>query len=822
MQNFSRRDFIKGVGLTACGLTISSLIPVTSFAEGMPGRSIINAAHWGPLIVKVNEQGIQSSTGALPSNMPNALQLVVHDQVYTQARVQYPMVRKGYLANPEQPDGNRGNDEFVRVSWQQALELIHQHHMRIRKKYGNESIYAGSYGWRSSGVLHQAQTLLSRYMGMAGGYSSHFGDYSTGAAQVIMPYVVGSIAVYDQQTAFPVVLESSDVVVIWGANPLNTLRIAWTSSDESGLAFFNELKKTNKKILVIDPLRNETADFFGDKAQWIAPIPNTDVAMMLGIAYHMVKHNLHDKAFLKKYTVGYTKFEQYLLGKSDGIAKTPQWAAEICQVPASQLEQLAELFCKNRTMLMAGWGMQRQQYGEQRHWMLVTLAAMVGQIGLAGGGFGLSYHYANGGNPTRIAGVLPTISPVINKATAGANNWDMGGALNTIPVGSIIEALEHPGEEYQNNGAIKKWPNIKMIWWAGGSPFTHNQNLNRLIKAWQKPELIVVSDPYWASTTRYADIVLPITTSYERDDMTMTGDYSNQNIVPMQKIVEPLFESRNDMDVFADLAELLVKNGRQIYRENKTDIQWLQEFYNRAKKMADAQGVHMPDFEHFWVKHEILTMKWNPKSAKFVTYESFRQDPMMNSLGTESGLIEIFSETIASYHYDDCPGHPTWLVPTEWQQNHNPNMLHLITSHAADRLHSQLNYSRLRKQYAIADREPIIIHPDDAKAHEIESGDLVCVSNSRGKILTGALVTDGIKQGTVCVHEGAWLNMDKQHDICKNGNCNVLTSDIPTSRLANGCAPNSSLVVIEKYTGPELTMDAFTPPKGAMMMSIHQ
>ncbi|BDM63061.1 hypothetical protein NFHSH190041_05130 [Shewanella sp. NFH-SH190041] len=542
--------------------------------------------------------------------------------------------------------------------------------------------------------------------------------------------------------------------------------------------------------------------------------------MMLGIAFYMVQQGWHDKNFLQQYTVGFAPFLDYLQGKTDGIAKTPQWAENICQVPAATIERLARLFTEHRTMLMAGWGMQRQQYGEQRHWMLVTLAAMIGQIGLPGGGFGLSYHYANGGNPTRIGGILPTISPSIHAGNASANNWDMAGALNTIPVGSLIRALEHPHQQYDNNGKVKTFPDIRMIWWAGGSPFTHNQDINHLIRAWQKPEMIVVSDPYWASSTRFADIVLPITTSYERNDMTMTGDYSNQNIVPMKQVVPPQYEARSDFDVFADLAGMLRSDGKALFTENRTEMQWLAHLYNTAKKMSDAQGVPTPDFEHFWVDNAILTMKPNPANEKYVTYADFRQDPIMNPLGTASGLIEIYSRTIAGYHYADCPAHPTWLEPTEWQAPHQPGMLHLITSHAADRLHSQLNYSRLRQRYAIADREPVLIHPHDANANHISDGDLVCVHNQRGKILAGALVTNGIKQGTVCVHEGAWLNLDNALDICKNGNCNVLTSDIPTSPLANGCAPNSSLVNIEKYQGSVLPMDAFTPPKGAMALSI--
>ncbi len=133
---------------------------------------------------------------------------------------------KVFLASPSNPQGVRGQDEFVRVSWDDALELIHRQHKRIRDTYGPASIFAGSYGWRSNGVLHKAATLLQRYMSLAGGYTGHLGDYSTGAAQAIMPYVVGSNEVYQQQTSWPLILEHSDVVVLWSANPLNTLKIA--------------------------------------------------------------------------------------------------------------------------------------------------------------------------------------------------------------------------------------------------------------------------------------------------------------------------------------------------------------------------------------------------------------------------------------------------------------------------------------------------------------------------------------------------------------------------------------------------------------------
>ncbi len=813
-MNVTRRGFLKGTGATAGAMVITSAIPLPAWADDANGI-ILTAGRWGAMNVEVKDGKVISSKGALAKTIPNSLQETAPDQLYTQARVKYPMVRKSFLAAPGKPDGKRGSDEFVRVSWDDAYKLIHEQHMRIRKEHGPSSVFAGSYGWRSSGVLHKAQTLLQRYMSLAGGYSGHLGDYSTGAAQVIMPHVVGSTEVYEQQTTFPMILEHSQVIVLWGVNPLNTLKIAWTSTDEQGIEFFNQLKASGKTVIAIDPMRSETIEFFGDKAQWLAPNMGTDVAMMLGIAHTMVTKSLHDKAFLDKYTTGYDKFEEYLLGKSDKTPKTAAWAEAICGVPAKQIELLAEIFSKNRTMLMGGWGMQRQQYGEQKHWMLVTLAAMLGQIGTEGGGFGFSYHYSNGGNPTRSGGILSAISSTVAGGSSAGNDWATSDAVNSFPLARIVDALEKPNTKYQHNGHEGTYPDIKMIWWAGGANFTHHQDTNRLIKAWQKPEMVVVSECYWTAAAKHADIVLPITTSFERNDLTMTGDYSNQHLVPMKQVVAPLYESRNDFDVFADMSELLKAGGRKVYSENKEEMDWLREFYDAAQKGARAQRVNMPQFNQFWQANKLIEMRNNEKNDKYVRYAEFRADPIMNPLGTPSGKIEIFSKTIEGFGYKDCPPHPSWLEPVEWKGSAKEGQLQLLTAHPAHRLHSQLNYAKLRELYAIADREPITIHPDDAKARNIANGDLVRAFNDRGQVLVGALVSDGIKPGIVCIHEGAWPDLDPAAGgICKNGGANVLTKDIPTSQLANGCSGNTALVYIEKYTGPVLPLTAFEPPKG--------
>ncbi|HHP3676408.1 TPA: biotin sulfoxide reductase, partial [Shigella sonnei] len=553
--------------------------------------SVLTAAHWGPMLVETDGETVFSSRGALATGMENSLQSAVRDQVHSNTRVRFPMVRKGFLASPENPQGIRGQDEFVRVSWDEALDLIHQQHKRIREAYGPASIFAGSYGWRSNGVLHKASTLLQRYMALAGGYTGHLGDYSTGAAQAIMPYVVGGSEVYQQQTSWPLVLEHSDVVVLWSANPLNTLKIAWNASDEQGLSYFSALRDSGKKLICIDPMRSETVDFFGDKMEWVAPHMGTDVALMLGIAHTLVENGWHDEAFLARCTTGYAVFASYLLGESDGIAKTAEWAAEICGVGAAKIRQLAAIFHQNTTMLMAGWGMQRQQFGEQKHWMIVTLAAMLGQIGTPGGGFGLSYHF------TRRSAVLSSMQ---GSLPGGCD------AVDKIPVARIVEALENPGGAYQHNGMNRHFPDIRFIWWAGGANFTHHQDTNRLIRAWQKPELVVISECFWTAAAKHADIVLPATTSFERNDLTMTGDYSNQHLVPMKQVVPPRYEARNDFDVFAELSERWEKGGYARFTEGKSQLQWLETFYNVARQRGASQQVELPPFAEFWQANQLI------------------------------------------------------------------------------------------------------------------------------------------------------------------------------------------------------------------------
>ncbi len=810
----SRRDFLgSAAAMGALGAVAPSLLSPGVARAAVQDGEVLSASHWGAFTASVKGGRWVNVKGWEKDPHPSHQLPGVMDSVYSPTRIKYPMVRRAYLENGPGADvASRGADDFVRVSWDQALELTVKELKRVEETYGPTGTYAGSYGWKSPGKLHNCQNLMRRMLNLKGSFVNSAGDYSTGASQIIMPHVMGTLEVYEQQTVWPVIVESSDLLVFWGADPMVTNQIGWIIPDHGAYPGMEDFKKTGKPVIFIDPVRNESCDFFG--AEWIAPKPQTDVAMMLGIAHTLHSEGLHDQAFLDDYCAGFDKFLPYLLGESDGTPKTAEWAAEICGVPADTLKDLARRFAGGRTMLASGWSLQRQHHGEQRHWMLVTLASMLGQIGLPGGGFGLSYHYSSGGSPGANSAVLSGITDG-GKAVEGAA-WLTESGAATIPLARIVDMLENPGQDFDFNGKRDKYPDVKMTYWTGGNPFAHHQDRNRMVKAWQKFETVVVQDFQWTATARHADIVLPATTSYERNDIEQYGDYSLKAIIAMKQVVEPVFEARNDYDIFAEISDRLGK--KQDFTEGNSEMDWIRKFYEDALKQGQAKNLDMPDFDAFW-EQGYVEFPVEEAGRSYVRYADYREDPLLEPLGTPTGKIEIFSRNIEKMGYDDCPPHPTWMEPVERLDGPNAKFpLHVATSHPRGRLHSQLCGTSLRETYTIAEREPCLINTEDAAQRGIADGDVVRIFNDRGQMLAGAVVTDAIRPGVIRVNEGGWydpVEPGADNSLCAYGDVNCLTVDIGTSKLAQGNCGHTAIADVEKFTGTLPEVKVFSTPKNA-------
>ena len=290
---------------------------------------------------------------------------------YCEARIRYPMVRESYLKSGPKSKEKRGEDKFVRVSWDKALELVAKELTRMYDTYGPSSVYGSSYGWKSTGSVNDPCALQYRLLNFMGGFTAKRNSYSSAAVNTILPYVVGSGN--PRCTAWDDVIDHSERIVFWGCNPLVTNDIDWYTTLHNYAGYMRALKKKGTKTYSVNPIYNDTAEYM--KSEWVAVNPGTDTAVMAAMIYELEVTGEADHAFLDKYTAGWKEFRAYLMGDEDGVKKTPEWAAKISGIKAETIKALAHDLKAHRTMLMIGWGIQRIDYGEQFHWMLVTLAA---------------------------------------------------------------------------------------------------------------------------------------------------------------------------------------------------------------------------------------------------------------------------------------------------------------------------------------------------------------------------------------------------------------------------------------------------------------
>lgn len=748
--------------------------------------------HWGGFHADVAAGDISAVRPLAGDADPSPLLGNLPGSIRHRSRVTSPAVRRGWLEGGPGPSATRGADEFVAVSWDEVTGLIADELRRVVDKHGNEAIYGGSYGWASAGRFHHAQSQVHRFLKLLGGYTFSRHSYSLGATGVIMPRVVGTHDdLFKRSTDWEVIVSHTDLLVCFGGLALkNTGTNHGGTTRHPARDALRRFRERGGRVVSFSPLRDDV----DGECEWHAPVPGTDVAIMLALAYVLAGEGLADRDFLQRYCTGYDRFERYLLGTDDGVAKTPQWASAICGLPADTLSTLARRMAAARTLVTVSWSLQRTRHGEQAPWMGLTLAAMLGQIGLPGGGFGHGYGSMNepGLPPLRCG--LPRLPQGINPVRT------------FIPVAAISDMLLHPGEPFDYNGLRLTYPDIRCVYWAGGNPFHHHQNIPRLRRALARVDTIVVHEPYWTAMAKHADIVVPSTTAYERDDYS--GSRNDAVLMAMPRLVEPYADSRDDYTAFAAIAERL--GFADAFTEGRSARQWLAHLYD---KWAAGLDFSVPAFEEFWRAGSLHL----PTEPGLTLLADFRADPVTHRLGTPSGRIEIFSEDIADYGYDDCAGHPSWFAPTEWLggQRAATYPLHLLANQPATRLHGQLDGGAVSQRAKVQGREPIRIHPADAAARGVADGDVVRVFNDRGACLAGAVLDERLRRNVVQLPTGAWYDPQDPADpdtMCVHGNPNVLTDDTGTSRLAKGCTGAHVLVELEKFTGPLPAVRAHEPP----------
>ena len=493
---------------------------------------------------------------------------------------------------------------------------------------------------------------------------------------------------------------------------------------------------------------------------------------------------------------GFEEFRRYLLG-SDGVAKDADWAAAITGVAADTIRDLARHAADVRSLITCAWSLQRAHHGEQPFWATITLASMLGGVGLPGGGFAFGHGSANGVGMPRIAVPAPEVPLPANPAKS------------VIPVARIADMLLDPGGAYEFNGRHETYPDVRLVYWAGGNPFHHHQDLNRLQRAWQKPETIVVHESWWNPTARHADIVLPATTPLERNDIG--GSSRDPFVFAMHRAIDPVHEARNDFDIFRALARRL--GYEQAFTEGRDEMGWCNGSTTTCAPPPRSRACRCPASSSSGPRASSNCRRPNATSCCSRISGAI---PTSIRSTRRRGASRFPPTPSRGFGYDDCPAHPTWFAPAEWLGADAASAwpIHLVTHQPAAKLHSQMDPGPVSRAAKIGGREPIRINPADAAQRGIADGDVVRVFNGRGACLAAAIVDANVMPQVAVMATGAWFDPSETPNAPeRHGNPNVLTLDIGTSRLAQGPSALTALVEIERYAAPAPPVRAFMPPK---------
>lgn len=804
-REFSRRSVVgwaTAVGATAALVGtpgIASVLRSDADTNGMAGvdrtvwsACVVNCGSRCPLRLQVKDGTV---VRVLPDNTGDDGLLTrqiracvrgrsMRQRIYNADRIKTPLMRK--------PGTPRGGGEWVELSWDEALDLLHDKLKYTIDTYGNDAIFK-PYGTGVWNAHFAYSGGWARLLNLLGGQLNYHGNYSYGQIAACTRYTYG---VPDEQmsNSFEDTAMNSRLLVLWGNNPQET------RMSGGGLTFTSlwAKKNSNVKIIVVDPRHTDSVSLLAD--QWIPIRPGTDSALVSALAHEMIANDLQDQAFLDRYVSGFDEdhmpegvpaglsYRSYIMGEGpDGIAKSPEWASPITGVPVDVIKKFAwELATTTPVNITQGWGPQRHANGENQARAIYALAALIGQVGIPGGGTGgregyywpLSKWFPDGENPIKAS----------------------------IPFYAWTEAIERGHEMTATGDGIrgveKLRTDIKFLLQYGGNMLSgQHGDINRtraLLEDESKVEFIVVMDNMMSRSADMADLVLPDTTAAERWDLIpseYTGDMAY--LIMGEKAIEPLFDSKPAYEVCLELAKRFgIEKEFSEGRDMEAWVRWMQ---------ADNQADH-PQFPSFDELKEMGVYRYHDPNGLQVPLREFREDPEANPLDTPSGKIEIFSselyEMSKTWTFADpklpgdvitpLPEHVATWEGAEEAKTNDEYPLQMISHHFKGRTHSTYgNLPWLQEAHP----QKAWINPMDAQARGIENEGQMEVFNDRGRIRVRAYVTPRIMPGVISVPQGAWFKDEGGVDV--GGAANTLTSWHPTP-IAKGNAQHTALVQAAK------------------------
>lgn len=845
----TRRSFLKwsaalgGAAAITGGLGYG-LTKIGEAAEQAPEGKWIPAACWGNcggrnlnkayvvdgVVVRQKTDDTHPDSPDFPQQRACARGRSQRRRVFGADRLKYPMLRKNWA-----PGGGdkslRGKDEWVRISWDEALDIVASEIKRIGDTYGYNSIL-----WGTSAVA------------AAGGYTNSWGSTSSGTWAFTGPRVIGNYATAGNDR---LELRKSKLIVMWSTDPV-------TSSAGNPAYNYLQAKKAGAKFIFIDPFFSNSAQVLAD--EWIPIRPATDTTMLLAIGYVLITEDdpvnnpMIDWDFMERCTIGFDKnslpegadpedtYKDYVLGldasgnpapvgHKNYPAKTPEWASEICGVPPQKIRSFAlELGRTKPVAFMESDASARVNSAQTIGQAFVAIGAMIGSIGASGGGIGRTRHSTAGNVGASLIGFgsAGTIRPSVDNphSSSRINNNELWDAVLT--------------GKYTDGVGLKKDINIQMIYHTKGSHLQTKVGQAMGIQAMRKVEFALCQDFHLTTGARYSDLVLPVTTRWERDGYLVTPN--REAAFWASRVIDPLFEAKDDDWIDWELG---IRLG--VYDPNEPEIPLLQQTFNRVagawvlkedgKTREPLVSITEADLQALGVEGEpqegrIPIMEFKEKGTyqiprkegdnyTYIGLKDFREDPEANPVNTESGKIELhckkLAEDINALGWTIIRPIPAY-IPAErgyedtfidWERKiKGPYPLQMYNKHYPRRSHTEFdNVLHLRRAFP----QEFMMNPIDAQARGIQNGDIVKITSSEGSAIRPVLVTNRIMPGVTVLPHGAWAEFDESLGVDKAGSDNYLEAGVPTTEGHSGF--NSQIVQVEKWNGPTLSPDYQWPQR---------
>jgi molybdopterin guanine dinucleotide-containing S/N-oxide reductase-like protein len=736
-------------------------------------------------------------------------------RIYSPNRIKYPLQRVDWDPDGERNPQNRGISRFKRISWEEATGIIAGEIKRIQSKYGTSAIYLKNGNHGETKCVHgthgvPARLIKKGYTAQSLNPDSWEGWY-WGAEHVwgmdcgwTKALSVGMMA--PQTNVIKDISENGEMVIFIGCDP-ETTPMGFLGQAYSRLCYW--WQELGIKQVYICPDLNYGAAVHADK--WIPILPNTDAALLLAIAYMWITEGSYDKDYIATHAYGFNKFEDYVLGKEDGLSKTPKWASQRCGIPSRTIKALAREWASKKTSTMhnAGGSYIRGPYAHEPARLEVLLLTMQG-VGKPG------VHQATmvdiGSTPRGV--IIPNIRPAFRGDADGEPRQSilkplLHEAILNPPVSWYSSTFRGLVDEQfkQYHYPLEGASEIHMIW-SDDACFTVCWNCgNRMIEAFRSPkiEFVLVQHPWLEDDCLYGDMILPVNTKFEEKDIG-TGYSQNYDLIfPEGKCIEPVGESKSDYEIVGEIAKKLGKYDE--FTEGKTIEEWIRFGFDRSGVAS------MVSWEEFNNKgyYVVPTVKnWEKAPAGMIRYY---KNPEEYPLHTKSGKIEFYGQWLAEHFPADTerPPVPHW-IPEGMTHRENKQSaravkysLLLISNHPRWRVHAQhddvtwlreINTCKVKGTDGYL-YEPVWINPLDAASRGIKNGDIVKLFNDRGAVLGGAYITERIIPGAVSQDHGA------RHDpitdrLDRGGSNNLICPENTTSKNACGMATSGYLVEVEK------------------------